>query len=222
MPGPYCGPARNSSQYPSIVVSRDDVCSRSCAAMLTARTIASAGQLVADVEHVHAARRLLEVPEEHALAGERVGEDRAVDGAVQDGEYRVPALVGEQALERGKDAVEELPDRLAAEEALLERDDAAKRMDELLLEPLDGYLRQPPSAQLAQVRPLLDLRLGRNDSCGFEGARQAAREHAVERHAGEEVTRRLGLRATLVVQADVVLLRPASRRARSTTPRRAA
>ncbi len=43
LPGPYCGPARNSSQYPSIVVSRDEACSRSCGAMLTARTIASAG-----------------------------------------------------------------------------------------------------------------------------------------------------------------------------------
>jgi hypothetical protein len=41
---------------------------------------------VAEVEHVHARRRLLEVTEEHPLPGERVGEDRAVDAAVQDGE----------------------------------------------------------------------------------------------------------------------------------------
>ena len=94
------------------------------------------GPLVADVEHVHAARRLLEVAEEHALAGQRVGEDRAVDPAVQDGENRVPASVGEQPVDSREHAIEELADRLAAEEALVERDDAPECVDELLFELL--------------------------------------------------------------------------------------
>ena len=48
---------------------------------------------VAEVEHVDARRRLLEVAEEHPLAGERVREDRAIDAAVEDRQRRVPAVV---------------------------------------------------------------------------------------------------------------------------------
>ena len=48
---------------------------------------------LAEVEHVDAGGRLLEVAEEHPLAGERVREDRAVDAAVEDGERGVPAVV---------------------------------------------------------------------------------------------------------------------------------
>ena len=92
------------------------------------------GPDVADVEHVHAARRLLEVAEEHALAGQRMGQDRAVDSAVEDGENRVPAVVGEQPVDSREHAIEELADRLPAEEALVERNDAAERVDELLLQ----------------------------------------------------------------------------------------
>ena len=39
----------------------------------------------------------------------------------------VPALVGDEAVYLRQDAVEELPDRLAAEEPRLERDDAPER-----------------------------------------------------------------------------------------------
>src|SRR5688572_8261551 len=67
--------------------------------------------VVADVEDVDAPGSLLEVTEERSAAGERVGEDRAVHAAVQDGEQHVPATVGEEALERVEHAVEERSDR---------------------------------------------------------------------------------------------------------------
>ena len=60
------------------------------------------------------------------------GEDRAVDPAVEDGEEHVPALVGEQPLERRQDAVEERADRLAAQEARLLGQDAAEDAGERL------------------------------------------------------------------------------------------
>ena len=79
--------------------------------------------VVAHVEDVDAGGRLLEVAEERAPAGERAREDRAVDAPVQDGEQDVPAVVGQQAVDRGQDAVEERADRLAGEEARVLRDD---------------------------------------------------------------------------------------------------
>ena len=42
--------------------------------------------------------------------------------------------VGEQPVDSREHAIEELADRLPAEEALVERDDSAERVDELLLE----------------------------------------------------------------------------------------
>src|SRR5579884_874368 len=60
------------------------------------------------VEDVEAARRLLEAPEEDALAGERSAEDGAVDGAVEDEQEHVPVVVGEQRIDVRQDAVEQL------------------------------------------------------------------------------------------------------------------
>ena len=129
--------------------------------------------LVAHVEHVHAARRLLEVAEEHALAGEREGEDRAVDGAVEHRERRVPAPVGQEPVERGQHAVEELADGLAPEEALVVRDDAAEGVDELGLELLGRDAGEPVAAQLAQLLPLLEGRLRGDDAGRSDGAAPA-------------------------------------------------
>ena len=105
--------------------------------------------VLAEIEHVDAGRRLLEVPEEHPLAREREGEDRAVDAAVEDGERRVPVVVCDEALERGEDAIEELADRLAAQEPRLVRDDAAEGVDELVLERVGRDLREATAAELA-------------------------------------------------------------------------
>ena len=51
--------------------------------------------VLADVEDVDAPGRLLEVAEEEPAAGQRVGEDRPVDGPVEDGEHDVPFGVGQ-------------------------------------------------------------------------------------------------------------------------------
>ena len=112
---------------------RVEVCAGSVGATFTARTIHS-GRLAADVEHVQAPRCLLEAPEERPLAEERVGEDRAVHGAVRDDERGVPRRIGEQPVDGREDAVEQLADGLAAEKPLVVGDDAVERADERLLE----------------------------------------------------------------------------------------
>ena len=179
--------AGTAAQYCSIVVCRVERWTRSLGRDVD-RADDPVGPPRRDVEHVEAARRLLEAAEEHPLARQRVREDRPVDGAVSDDERRVPAVVGDEAIERGEDAVEELADRLAAEEALLVRDDAAERVDERLLALVErdrGELRRPSSREArARSRPRGRVRRARpSRSCaevprrsrGRAGRRRVAR-----------------------------------------------
>ena len=140
---------------------------------------------VADIEDVDAPGRLLEVPEKHALAGERVGENRAIDGAVEHEQDRVPARVGEEPLDRWDDAVEELADRLAAEEALLVRDDTPERMDERALELVLRDRGEARATDLAQVGPRLDGVSRRHERRGLHRSWKPARDDAVERDPAE-------------------------------------
>ena len=64
--------------------------------------------VVAEIEDVDARGRLLEGAEVGAVAGERVGDDDAIDAAVEDGERDVPVRVGKESVDGGKDPVEEL------------------------------------------------------------------------------------------------------------------
>ena len=146
--------------------------------------------LGADVEHVEAARRLLEAPEEQPLAEERVREDRAVHGAVRDDERGVPLRVSEQAVDGGQDTVEQLADRLAAEEALVVRDDAVERADELPFELGRRDRREPVARDLSQLRPGLHFVPGRDEGRRLDGPGQVARDHPVERRPLEERPRR--------------------------------
>ena len=75
---------------------------------------------------------------------------------MEDEQHRVPVVVGEQPVESGEDAVEQLADRLAAEEALLVRHDTAERVHERGLELSGSDRREPVAADLAQLGPLLD------------------------------------------------------------------
>ena len=130
-------------------------------------------------------------------------------------------VVCEQALEGGEDAVEELADRLSAEEPLLVRDHAAERVDELALERVRRNLREAAALDLAQLGPGLRLAAGRDDCRGLERAREAAAEHAVELDAGERRCDALACSTPSALsgpRAD----RRASRLPRSTTPRRGA
>ena len=77
------------------------------------------------------------------------------DAAVEDGEGRVPAVICDQALEGGEDAVEELADRLAAQESRLGRDDAAERVHELGLQRVSGDLGDASALDLAELGPRL-------------------------------------------------------------------
>src|SRR5690348_10875967 len=58
-----------------------------------------------DVEDVDAAGRLLERAEKDAVPGQCAAEDRAVHRAVEDEQDDVPALVGQEGVELGQDAV---------------------------------------------------------------------------------------------------------------------
>ncbi len=153
-----------------------------------------------EVEDVHARRRLLEVPEEQALAREGVGEDRAVHTAVQDGECCVPGVVGDQPIEGGEGPIEELADRLAAQEAGVVRNDASERVDELALERVGRDLGEPASLDLAELGPRLDLGFGRHDGGGLERPREPAAHDPIEVDARERGRRGASLRATLLGQ----------------------
>ena len=166
--------------------------------------------LVTDVEHVDARGRLLEAAEVGAAAGQRVREDDPVDAAVEDREQRVP-VAGQQPLERRQDAVEQLAERLAAEEArrLVV---GPERADE---RPLPLRLRdvaQPAAAPLRELGPGLDLARGRDDRGGLDRARQAARDDAVEGDAGERSPRGLGLLAAGGGERDLLRVDRACRR----------
>ena len=69
---------------------------------------------LAEVEDVDARGRLLEVAEVEPPPRQGVRQDRAVDAAVEDGECRVPVVGGDDRVDGGEDAIEELADRLAA------------------------------------------------------------------------------------------------------------
>jgi hypothetical protein len=142
-----------------------------------------------DVDHVDAAGRLFEATEEATLARERPREDRPVHGAVRDDENGVPRRVGDQAVERGQDAVEQLADRLASEEASLVRDDAVEGADELVLQLRGRDRREPVAGDLPQVGPRLYLP-PRGDELGrLAAAGQPARDDAVEPGPVEQRTR---------------------------------
>ena len=138
--------------------------------------------LAVDVEDVDAGRRLLERAEKDSLAGEGAAEDGAVDGTVQDEEHDVPACVREQCVQLGDHAVEQLADRLAAEEPRVERDDAAEGGRHHLLHRLWSDAAELAALDLPQLGFLLQHRVGRDHAGRLERAWQAARDHAVEVH----------------------------------------
>ena len=86
----------------------------------------------------------------------------------------------QQPVERRQHPVPQLADRLAAEEARLVRHDAAEGVHERVLELLLGDRAEVAAADLAELRPLLDLVLGRDDPRRLDRPRQVAREHAIE------------------------------------------
>ena len=108
---------------------------------------------LSEVEDVDASRRLLEVAEEHPLAGERVGQDRPVHASVEDCQRGLPVVRGDDRLHSREDAVEELPDRLAAEEPRVVRDDATERVDELVVERVRRNLGEATALDLAELGP---------------------------------------------------------------------
>ncbi len=83
-------------------------------------------------------------------------------------------------VDRRENPVEELADRLAAEEALGVRDDSPECLHELLLELVGGDRGQPVAAELAQLGPRLDLGGRCDDARRLDRARERAREDAVE------------------------------------------
>ena len=95
--------------------------------------------------------------------GQRVREDGPVDAAVADGERGVPATVGDEPVDRRNHPVEELADRLPAEEPRVVRDHPAERVHELALECVGGDLREAAALDLPQLRPRLGLDSGRDD-----------------------------------------------------------
>src|SRR5439155_6966696 len=103
----------------------------------------------------------------------------AVDPAVEHGERGVP-LVREQPFERRQDAIPERRDRLAAEEGRVVRYDATEGVHEGLLELVAGDVGEPASPKLLQLRPALDLALGRDDLRRLDRSCQSARDDAVE------------------------------------------
>ena len=160
--------------------------------------------VAADVEDVDAPRRLLEAAEERALAEKRVGEDRAVHRAVRDDERGVPRGVGQEPVDRRQHAVEELTDRLPAEEALLVRDDPVQRVDERLLELVGRDRGEAVAGDLAELGPDCDLAARSDERGGLRRARQTARDDAIERRAREQEAGRLRLPPALGGERDLV------------------
>src|SRR6185437_3416497 len=119
-----------------------------------------------DVENVDAAGRLLEAAEERLLAGQRVAEQCAVDAAVQDDERDVPVLGVQQPPKRRQRAVEELADRFAAEEAGVERHDAAESGGHQPLHLVRVEAAELAALDLAQVLLALMVRVRGNDLRG--------------------------------------------------------
>jgi aminoglycoside phosphotransferase (APT) family kinase protein len=155
---------------------------------------------VAEVEHIHARRRLLERAEVHPLAGEREGENGPIDSAVQHRQGRLPSVVLDEPAEGGHDAVEQLADRLAAEEARIVRDHSAEGVDELLAQEIRWDLGEAAALELAELGPRLRLDVRCDDRGGLEGPRKAARHDAIELDAAEGLGHCPCLRDALLVQ----------------------
>ena len=101
----------------------------------------------------------------------------------------------------GEDAVEELADRLAAQEARVVRDDAAERVDELALERVGRDLGEPAALDLAQLGPGLRFGAGATiDAVSSVRGRPLVRARGRARSPRERVCDRRGLRDALLVQ----------------------
>ena len=151
---------RNCCHSSSIVVDVPSRCARSYGVTLTARTIQSSPTSRTLTQAGDCSR----LPRNDAPAGERAGEDRAVDAAVEDREHDVPVVRREQPVDRGQNAVEERADRLAGEEAGVLGNDAAKGVGERALELVLGDVGEAAGLELAQVRPGLGLEVRRDDA----------------------------------------------------------
>jgi aminoglycoside phosphotransferase (APT) family kinase protein len=145
------------------------------------------------------------VAEEGSFAGERVGENRPVYAAVEDGENGIPVRIGDEALERREHPLEQVADRLAPEEPLVERDRPPEGAHELRLELVWRNVGEGPASELAQIRPVLDLCGRCDDARGLSRAWKAACQDTVECDLREELARRLGLREAVLVQLNLVL-----------------
>ncbi len=97
------------------------------------------------------------LPSSVAAAGQRVGEDRAVDAAVQHREEHVPIGVGYEPVHCGDDAIEQRADRLAAEKTRVLGNDVPPRFEEGGLELVLGDLVEAAGFDLAQIGPRLGL-----------------------------------------------------------------
>src|SRR6185437_4123529 len=119
-------------------------------------------------------------------------------------ERDVPGLVGDERVDHRQDAVEEVPDRLAAEKPRLEGDDPAERDGHHLLYVLRRDAAELAALDLAQL--LLPLRLlrRRDGMCRLERAGEPARDDAVEGHPGECVRGGDRLLAARVREHDLV------------------
>ena len=191
-PAPGCSARDVLAQYCSICVIRVDACARGrSGATFTARTIHSrVGS--ADVEHVEAARRLLEAAEEHALA--RAGRRRGSRGSRRRARRRARCPTSGPRASRssaGSDAVEELADRLAAEEPLLVRDDrrGARATNASSSSPA-GSRRTGRRAISRSSGHVSTSCPGATSAAVSHRARQAARDHAVERPSPRGASRR--------------------------------
>ena len=100
---------------------------------------------------------------------------------------RCASLVGDETLDRREHSIEELSDRLAAQEPRLVGDDAPEGVDELMLECVGRDLRQTPAAELREFRPALGLDVWCDDGRGLERARESARQHPIELDAGQRL-----------------------------------
>src|SRR5438270_12885099 len=125
--------------------------------------------VLADVEDVDAAGRLLESAQEGPLSDEGVTEDRRVDRPVQDEQRRVPDCVGDELVELRKDAVEERADRLPAEKPRLDRDDPAECGGHHRLYFVGGDVADVAALDLPQRVARFRVAAGSDDAGGRPG-----------------------------------------------------
>ncbi len=122
---------------------------------------------------------------------------------MEDGQRRVPVVRADEPLEGGDDAVEELADRLAAQEARLVRNHSPERMHELALERVRRDVGEPAALDLAKLGPGLGIELRRDDRGRLERARQPARHDAVDLDAAERLGHGRRLRDPFLVQGHL-------------------